>query len=204
MINLIGPDRKKQILAARRNSIWVRYTFFLLSTLVAVSLILGGAAFYFYGQKITQDATNKTSQEELFTSEYKKNSLAVIDFRKKLNTAKTIFDAETYNSFILLDVTKTMPAGTVMNSIKFDSTTFQGQQTLIFQATSIETALALKSAFEKNPPLSSKVHFSIVERIPGDSLDDFDRKYPIRITMFMELNRPSESTGASAAGGVIN
>lgn len=198
MINLIGPDRKKQILAARRNSIWIRYTFLLLSTLAIISLILGGVAFYFYGQKISQDATNKTNQDKLFTNEYKQNRLAVTDFRKKLNTAKTIFDAETYYSLILLEVAKTMPAGTVVNSIKFDSSTFQGQQTLLFQAKSIEGALALKSAFEKNPPLSSKVRFSIVERIPTDSGGDFDKKYPVRITMFMELKKPDTSTGAAA------
>ncbi len=195
MINLIGPDRKKQILAARRNSIWIRYTFLLLSVLATVSIIMGGTAFYFYGQKISQDETNKTNQEKLFTPEYKKNSLAVTDFRKKLNTAKTIFDAETYNSLILLDVSKTMPGGTVLESIKFDSATFQGQQTLVFQATSIDGALALKSAFEKNPPLSSKVHFSVVERLTGEN--DFDKKYPIRITMFMELKKPSGSTGST-------
>lgn len=198
MINLIGPDRKKQILAARRNSIWVRYTFLLLSVLATISIILGGTAFYFYGQKLSQDATNKANQEKLFTAEYKKNSQVVTDFRKKLNTAKTIFDAETYNSLILLDVSKTMPAGTVLNDIKFDSSTFQGQQTLIFQTKSIEGALALKSAFEKNPPLSSEVHFSVVERIPSDSGTEFDRKYPIRITMFMELKKPSSTTGAAA------
>jgi hypothetical protein len=198
VINLIGPDRKKQILAARRNSIWVRYTFLLLSVLATISIILGGTAFYFYGQKLSQDATNKANQEKLFTAEYKKNSQVVTDFRKKLNTAKTIFDAETYNSLILLDVSKTMPAGTVLNDIKFDSSTFQGQQTLIFQTKSIEGALALKSAFEKNPPLSSEVHFSVVERIPSDSGTEFDRKYPIRITMFMELKKPSSTTGAAA------
>lgn len=197
MINLIGPDRKKQILAARRNSIWIRYTFLLLSALATVTLIMGGTAFYFYGQKISQDETNKINQDKLFTPEYRKNSQVVTDFRKKLNTAKTIFDAETYNSLILLDVTKTMPAGTALESIKFDSSTFQGQQTLIFQATSIEGALALKSAFEKNPPLSSKVRFSVVERLPADSANEFDKKYPIRITMFMELKKPSGTTGAS-------
>ncbi len=195
MINLIGIERKKQLHAARRNSIWVRYIFLLVSTLAAVSLILGGASFYFYGQKISQDEANAANKNRLFTQKYKTEKAAVEDYRKKLNTAKTIFDAETYYSVIMLDVAKTMPKNTILGSITFTSGTFQSQQTLNFQAKTIDDALALKSAFIENPPLSSEVRFSVVSKI--EAAEGIDQKYPVKITMYMNLAKPDSATGAA-------
>lgn len=194
MINLIGIERKKQLHAARRNSIWVRYIFLLVSTLAAVSLILGGASFYFYGQKLSQDEANTANKNRLFTQKYKTEKAEVEDFRKKLNTAKAIFDAETYYSAILLDVAKTMPSNTILTTIEFSSSTFQAQQILNFQAKGINDALALKGAFVANPPLSSEVRFSSVTK--SDSDTGIDKDYPVKITMYMNLAKPDNATGA--------
>lgn len=196
MINLIGPDRKKQLLAARRNSIWIRYSFLLTSSLVTVLLILGGTSFFFYGQKQSQDEALKANQEKQFTPEYKKREAEVTDFRKKLNTAKSIFDAETYYSAIILDVAKTMPKNTILSTIGFNSSTFQSQQTLTFKSKTVNDALALKTAFGKNPPLSSKVHFSVVEKIDTEGLTGQSAKYPVTITMSMELKKPENSVSS--------
>ncbi|MEK7621548.1 MAG: hypothetical protein AAB395_04325 [Patescibacteria group bacterium] len=198
MINLIGPDRKKQLLAARRNSIWIRYGFLLTSALVTILLILGGTAFFFYGQKQSQDEALRANQKKQFTTEYRKRETEVTEFRKKLNTAKSIFDAETYYSAIILEVAKTMPKNTILSTISFDSSTFQSQQTLTFQSKAVSDALALKTAFEKNPPLSSKVHFSVVEKIDPEGLTGQSAKYPVSITMSMELKKPDNSVDSSS------
>lgn len=195
MINLIGKDRKKQLHAARRNSIWVRYIFLLVSTLVAVSLLLGGASFYFYGQKISQDEANEANKNRLFTQKYKTEKAEVEDFRKKLNTAKAIFDAETYYSTILLDVSKTMPKNTILMGVVFNSATFESQQSLNFQGKNINDALALKTAFIANPPLSSEVRFSTITKV--DTKDGIDKIYPVKITMYMNLAKPEGATGAT-------
>lgn len=199
MINLIGPDRKKQLLAARRNSIWIRYSFLLTSALVTILLILGGTSFFFYGQKQSQDEALRANQEKQFTPEYKKKETGVTEFRKKLNTAKSIFDAETYYSAIILEVAKTMPKNTILSTISFDSSTFQSQQTLTFKSKTVSDALALKTAFEKNPPLSSEVHFSVVEKVDPEGLTGQSAKYPVTITMSMTLKKPDNSIGSSSS-----
>lgn len=197
MINLIGPSRKKQFLAARRNSIWIRYVFILSGTSLAIILILGGSAFFFYGQKIDQDAKLAANEQKLQAEKYQSAEKKVAAFRKNLNTAKTVLDAETYYSVILLDVAKTMPENTRLVTITLNAATFKGQQTLDFEAKKIEDALALKSAFIENPPLSSKVRFSEVTKASTDSnsASSDDSSYPVRITMIMELAKPEGSTG---------
>lgn len=198
MINLIGPSRRKQFLAARRNSIWIRYVFILSGTSLAIILILGGSAFFFYGQKIDQDSKLAANEQKLQAEKYQSAEKKVADFRKNLNTAKTVLDAETYYSVILLEVAKTMPKNTRLIEVTLNAATFQGQQTLNFEAKKIEDALALKSAFIENPPLSSKVRFSEITK-PGtndNSAPSTDSSYPVRITMIMELAKPEGSTGA--------
>lgn len=196
MINLIGPSRKKQFLAARRNSIWIRYVFILSGTSLAIILILGGSAFFFYGQKIDQDAKLAANEQKLQAEKYQSAEKKVAAFRKNLNTAKTVLDAETYYSVILLDVAKTMPKNTRLVEVTLNAATFQGQQTLNFEAKKIEDALALKSAFIENPPLSSKVRFSEVTKAGTDSNSaSVDLSYPVNITMIMELAKPEGSTG---------
>ncbi|MDO8336546.1 MAG: hypothetical protein Q7T74_07260 [Candidatus Saccharibacteria bacterium] len=203
MINLIGPDRKKQLLAARRNSIWVRYNFLLVCTLITIVIVLGGTAFFYYGQKLGQDQSAEENNKQLLGTEYIKKKKVVDEFRKNLTTAKTVLDAETQYSDIILDIAKTMPPNTVISSLKFDSTTFQSQQTLEFRSKTLNDALALKAAFEKNPPLSSQVRFSNVSRADEESGDGADTAYPMSITMFMDLKKPTSSIGgASTSNGV--
>ena len=204
MINLIGPVRKRQILAARRNSIWVRYNFLLFSTLAAITIILGGTAFFYYGQKLSQDATVLENKQKLTNTEYQKNKIEGESFRKNLKTAKTILDAETHYSIILLDVSKTMPPNTILRGIDFNNTTFESLQTLVFRSKTVDDAIALKSAFEKNPPLSSKVHFSIIEKTEQEtdaSTSSIEKKYPVSITMYKKQKKPSSSLGSTSSSG---
>lgn len=206
MINLIGPDRKKQILAARRNSIWVRYNFLLVSTLAAITIILGGTAFFYYGQKLSQDQSLQENNKKLKTKEYQDNKKKVDEFKKNLKTAKTVLDAETHYSDILLSVSKTMPPNTILKSIEFNAATFSSTKTVEFQSVTIDDALALKTAFQKNPPLSSKVHFSVITKINGadQGLTAIDSAYPTRITMFMELKKPTSAQGSSTTQGGVS
>lgn len=197
MINLIGPERKKHILAARRNSIWIRYIFLLLSTAVAIVIILGGASFYFYSQEQTENAKVTANEEKAFTNEYKTQQSAVNTFKKNLKTAKTILDGETYYSAILLDVAKTMPKGSVLSSLRFDATTFQAEQSLEFKTKDVGTALALKKAFEENPPLSSQVRFSSVTKSDESNQEGPASSHPIQVTMFMKLSKPENALGTS-------
>lgn len=199
MINLIGPSRRKQFLAARRNSIWIRYVFILSGTSLAIILILGGSAFFFYGQKIDQDAKLAANEQKLQAEKYQSAEEKVAAFRKNLNTAKTVLDAETYYSVILLEVAKTMPENTRLVEVTLNAATFQGQQTLNFEAKKIEDALALKSAFIKNPPLSSKVRFSEVTKATTEGASSTDLSYPVKITMIMELAKPEGSTGTATS-----
>ncbi len=199
MINLIGPSRRKQFLAARRNSIWIRYVFILSGTSLAIILILGGSAFFFYGQKIDQDAKLAANEQKLQAEKYQSAEEKVAAFRKNLNTAKTVLDAETYYSVILLEVAKTMPENTRLVEVTLNAATFQGQQTLNFEAKKIEDALALKSAFIENPPLSSKVRFSEITKATTEGASSTDLSYPVKITMIMELAKPEGSTGTATS-----
>lgn len=197
MINLIGPDKKKQFMAARRNSIWIRYIFLLLSTSLAILVILGGTSFYFYSQKLDQDTQLEENQKKLYTKEYISANEQITTFRKSLKTAKAVFDAETYYSVIITDVAQTMPNSTILSSLKLDANTFQTQQTLEFRSKTVSDAVKLKTAFEKNPPLSSEVRFSQITIANTAELTGTQKKYPVQITMFMKLSKTDSSKGST-------
>lgn len=175
MINLLPPEYKRDIGAARANTLLLRYNVILLATL-AFLLVANGIVFAYL---TTTKATGERVMEE---NQSKVSSFSVVEaqasvFRQNLATAKQILDREVNYTKVILAVAQLMPSGVVITNLTLDSATFGTETVVVAKARNYDQALALKDAFSQSS-LFSDVHFQSINA--SDTASD---GYPITINI---------------------
>ncbi|HET6746873.1 MAG TPA: PilN domain-containing protein [Candidatus Saccharimonadales bacterium] len=159
MINLLPAEEKRQLRAARTNTLLIRYNIALLCAGVFLSIALGVVYVYL--------GTAKANSEQIISdNKAKASGYAAVEseaniFRSNLAIAKQILENEVTYSKVILAIANLLPPGTTLDKLSLDSSTFGTPTTLSAQAKSYENALALKDAFQKSS-LFSDVHFQSI------------------------------------------
>ena len=159
MINLLPPDQKRQLRAARSNTLLIRYNFLLLGALGFLVLASGFVWFFLNNAKATAEQTLADNNAKVTGFAAIKNESDT--FRSNLATAKQILDKEVTYTKVILEIASLMPKGVVLDSLDLDSQTFGTPIVLSARAKSYESALALKNSFEKSA-LFTDVHFQSI------------------------------------------
>lgn len=180
MINLLPPQHKQDIRAARANSLLIRYNFLLLGILAFLMLAIGIVYVYLTGTKASAEATIKDNQSKVssFASVAEQAQL----FRNNLSVAKLILDKEVNYTKVILSVAKVLPAGTILTTLSLDASSFGTETTLAAQAKSYDQALALKDALTKSG-LFSDVHFQSIVASEGSG------DYPITVNLYVTFKK---------------
>lgn len=194
MINLIGPERKKHLLAARRNIIWRRYTALLIAVLIAIVIVIGGAGLLLFSQ-IDASKQRVADNEIKRDKQYQKIKKEAEDFRSNLANAKIILEAETNYSDIVVEFTKSISPGCVLASIQLDEQSFANPQLFNFKCKTNDNIVPLKLALEGNS-LFSNVSIVSTASTPKDgvSIDP----YPVSIIIAAKINKPNQNVSAVA------
>lgn len=180
MINLLPPEEKRQLRAARANTLLIRYNFFFLAALMFLGVAIGVTYFYLSNTKANAEqiiSDNKTKVGNYATVETQADQ-----FRSNLTTAKQILDHEVAYTKVILEISQLLPSGVVLPSLSLDSRTFGTETTIAAQAKSYNQALALKTAFEKSP-LFSNVHFLSITSGGNNST------YPIAVNLGVTISK---------------
>ncbi len=185
MINLLSPIDKKELHAARRNTIWSRYTFLTIALLIAVNLILGITFFYIQSQAAVFQERIDTN-ESLSNQKYKDTKTKAENFRKELATSKVILENETNFSTVIVDIAHTIPSRCVLGTLSLNRQSFNTAQSLNFNCRSGDDILKLKSALEENDKTFGNVN--IISTITAMNTDA--NPYPVAITMSLILKKP--------------
>lgn len=185
MINLLSPGDKKILRAARRNTIWSRYTFIIVAFLIAVNIVLALLLFLIQTQARSYEA-RIASNQEVSDNQYSDTKTKAAAFRKDLTTAKAILDSETNYSSIIVNIARTIPSGCIMSTLTLNSQSFNLPQALNFRCKSSGDILRLKSALEKNTTLFDKVNI-ISTTSSAQPVDP----YNVSISMSVVLKKPT-------------
>src|SRR5262245_15442644 len=112
MINLLPPQHKQDIRAARANSLLIRYNFLLLGALAFLMLAIGIVYVYLTSAKASDEKTIKDNQSNVagFASVEEQAQI----FRNNLSVAKLILDKEVNYTKVILSIAKVLPAGTIL------------------------------------------------------------------------------------------
>lgn len=182
MINLLPPDEKRQLRAARTNTLLARYNVIFLGAVAFMGLAVGVTFIYLTTTKANAERTIEENQAKV--GQYAETDAKAKKFRKNLATAKQILNNEVTYTKVILAISRLMPSGTVLQNLNLDAQTFGTETSLIAQAKSYEDALKLKDSFQKSP-LFSDVHFQSIAASSGAD----NAGYPITVTLSVTLKK---------------
>lgn len=181
MINLLPPEYKKELRAARINVVLRRYILF---QIIAIGLLAAmiGATFFV----ITMIKAG--AEEEITSNQTRASSYAGVEaeaklFQSNLSTAKTILDNEVRYTAVILAIAKNIPSGVVMSDLNLDSKTFGQPTSLTAKSKTYDGALQLKKSFEESA-LFTNVRLETVA-----ASDDEKSAYPINIQINVTIQK---------------
>jgi len=182
MINLLPDAQKRQLRAARSNVLLVRY----IMALVFVVAFLGIAIF---ATNFILTSLKKEAEADITANQAKVAGFATVQlqanqFRTSLSRAKTLLDNEIDYSKVIIDTARLLPAGTVLDSLALDQTSFGKPIILSLKVAGQNQAVALRNAFMSSP-LYSNVSFGTL----STNSDADANMYPYKLNLNVTLNK---------------
>lgn len=194
MINLLPNNTKKQLRAARMNTVIRRYYTLLL---VAAMLLAG---IFAVGFKVTIDqearAVSLKAQNEQNAVQYQDTRKAAEEFTKDLAAAKTILASDVRFSQLITDIAAVIPSGTILSNLSLNTQESKAPLIVNARAKTYEGAVALKNSFEKSPIFEN---VSLANVTSGDAQDGTSQAYPITITLSVKFSK--QGAAAATTGG---
>lgn len=181
MINLLSPNEKRQLRAARSNTLLIRYNIFLAIVLIFLLLAIGFV--YVYLNNTKANAENAIVDNKAKVSDFATVEAQARQFRSNLATAKQILDSEVTYSKVIVNIAQLLPAGTILSTLNLDSATFGTELPLVAQTKSYDRAIALKDSIQ-NSPLFSNVHFLSITA--GETANS---DYPFTVTLGVTIKK---------------
>jgi len=182
MINLLPDNVKKEIRSARVNVILIRYIIVIILAFAFLVLLLAGSYVVLTQTKMSAQQTidSNGTKAAVFSS-----TKAQVDaLSSSLGETKTILDQEVLYSNVLMNIGQQMPAGTVIDKITLDATSFTGTPiTLKAYAKTTDDAVALRSKFQSSP-IFTNVNFESVSDSAGGISG-----YPVSVSMTLTITK---------------
>lgn len=179
MINLLPPDEKKQLRAARANILLLRYNAL---TLLAIAFLAGALSvvyLFLSTQLQTAEATIKhNSEREGAYQSIKRDAEA---FRNELVDAKRVLNSQVSYSQATVRLSSLLPAGaSLKDSLELNESTFSGPITLNVKIKEESVAASLLESFRSSPYVSS---------VTRNKISIGDATYPYLVEMTVSLKR---------------
>lgn len=161
MINLLSPEDKRQLRAARTNSLLLRYTILLGVLLLVLVAEMGGAYVVIANDKANNQAI--IADNEAKTAGYNDTKKEAAAFATNLATAKYILGQQVPFTSIILRLAAALPPDAVVDKVSLDPATFGTPTTLTVHTVSYSSAVSLKDNLQKSGMFSDVSFQSVNE-----------------------------------------
>lgn len=179
MINLLAPEEKREIQAARTNILLVRYILLLVIAAAFLAASLGVALYYL--QTIRANAETTISQNTEKEGTYKNVKSRAESFQNTITNSKAVLDGQIDYSKVILNISRRMPNGSALESLKLDKSSFSSPLSLSVKLKGEEAAQRLLSNFKSAPFVTNVTKGAI-------SLSS-DKSYPYSMQLNITLNK---------------
>lgn len=199
MINLLPKENRRQLHAMRQNNLLRRYVIASLLTLMLVIGIHVGTFALLRATKSQNVASSEDTSAQV--EEYKQVQADAKEYAANLAVAKQIFDSKIAYTDAVINLASQLPSGVILNEVSLDQSKVNQPTTIVARATSIDTALKLKDAFNassiaRDVSIASVSNDSTSTDMSGSS-GESNSRYPVsvnlNITFTEELLRPQEA-----------
>lgn len=183
MINLLPNNDKRQLQAARTNSLLIRYNLLMAAIIVFLGLAVGVT--YVYLNTVKNSSESVIADNAARVSDYASVQREASEFRANLATAKQILSHEVTYSNVVLEIAGLLPPGVVLDNLSLDANTFGTPITLIAHTKSYDAAIELKNTFQSSS-LFSDVHFTtITSTVDADNATN----YPVTVNLSVTIKK---------------
>lgn len=160
MINLLPPNEKKQLRAARANVLLLRYNFLVLGALIFLVIGLSAVYIYLTAQKQAAELTiQENSKREVQYSAVKADAEK---FRSELASAKNILNSQVSYSRALIRVSALFPEGTVLQDrLDLTESISTAPLAIAVKVKNEDAAQAVLKSFQSSQYVSSAIKDSI-------------------------------------------
>lgn len=197
MINIINPEQKRSIRAARINVVLVRYAVMLVSLALLIGLIYA-IGFWLINEErraINEKLASQSEQSRAYASVEREAEA----FRKNLTIAKNILGKETSYSTFLTTLAGDMPSGAVLVNLSLGSTTTpQKGLTIDARTNSYAKVLELKTRLEESELFENVSIVSATRPDNISTLTGLEARYPYEASFNLKLSAPKPVTGGAS------
>ncbi len=180
MINLLPTETKSNLRAARTNLLLFRYNIFFIA---AIIFMLGSILFsYLVIANLKNSAEATILENRSKVSSYQPVEAKAQEFSSNLSSAKTILDNDITYTKVLLEISKVLPHGIVLNSLNLDSAEFGKPTVLSAKAKDYPTVLAFKNDLSKSNLFSDVNIQTISSGNPNSS-------YPLDVSLSVIIKK---------------
>lgn len=186
MISLLPPTQKKELLAARANTLLLRYIVALAVLMAIICIEIGFVYVVLKNEQSVSQAAIEDNQRK--TAEFADVKQQATAFSNDLKVAESIMAKQVPYAAILREFSNTMPAGTVIDRIAIDPDTIGQPVTLNVRGKGHTAILAFKDAFNQSEYFEDAKIMNITESSGGEGAN---ASYPtagtIEVTFKKEL-----------------
>lgn len=181
MINYLPKDQKKQLRAARTNVLLFRYNIGLIFAVGFLAIGITAVMLILSNEKAVAENTIASNQAQAgnFTSIQGRAD----SFRKDLNDAKSVFGSEIRYSSLYLEISRLIPAGAALESLRLDPTQIGSPITLSVKIKGEKQAVNLLESFKNSPVFGNTATYGSLSANTGDDAGAYPYILPINVTI---------------------
>jgi Tfp pilus assembly protein PilN len=181
MINLLPNETKKQLRAARTNTILTRYIITIFFAAAFLCLVILGS--YYIMSESKKTAENAITGVKTGNSSYSPTTKKSSAFISDLSTAKSILDKRVSYSKILENLINALPTGVILESpLSINRDALNLPITLKAYAKSSSSEATLKANLQSNPTF---LNYSLASVTSNTGVNS---EYPYLITFSLTIN----------------
>lgn len=181
MINLVSPQSKKELKAARGNRVVRNYYLIVLFAAVLLGCIF--AVGFYVTITATKQAEAQKAQNAQNAAVYAQTRKAAEDFTKDLAVAKTILASDVRFSKLITDIASVIPPGVILTNLTFAATQNQNAPlTINARAKTFDAAIKLKNNLEASPIFENV-------RLINASDDASGSTYPVAVSLSVQFTK---------------
>ena len=143
MINLLPQSQRNELIAARTNSLLLRYIFVLIALIALLVVEMAVVYIFLNSTKATNELTVADNSRKAST--YSATRSQADTFRSNLVVAKNILDKQVPYTAIFRLLSNTMPENTIIDRISIDPSVFGSPTTVSIRAKTYPDAIKFRT-----------------------------------------------------------
>jgi Tfp pilus assembly protein PilN len=192
VINLILPEDKKQLRAARGNVVLRSYFMLLGLAVLLMGAVFGFGLFMTSTQKAEAESSKAASEQASLAYKVTRDQAAA--FTKDLSIAKTILASDVRFSTLITNIAAIVPPNVILSNLSLGSNNLTAPLTLSGKASSYDNVVRFKNDLEASDIFENvKILDATNADVSGQNVDPVTARYPVTFNISTQFSQSKEA-----------